>query len=83
MSGTIPCPSCGAIENRVTDSRAGQRGSHKRRRQCRCGYRFTTLEMPAVALRREVETIVRDLSEEMVERIGSAVFRRLTEDVSE
>ena len=42
----VQCPSCGALEDRVVDSRAADDGtSIRRRRQCeRCSTRFTTFE---------------------------------------
>ncbi|MFN7149601.1 MAG: transcriptional regulator NrdR, partial [Microthrixaceae bacterium] len=40
------CPACGALEDRVVDSRAADDGSSiRRRRQCEaCAARFTTFE---------------------------------------
>jgi hypothetical protein len=46
MSGNgIPCPCCGIRLSEVTDSRPAE-GVIRRRRKCRCGFRFTTWEVP-------------------------------------
>lgn len=42
----MKCPKCGAIDDKVVDSRASQDGNTiRRRREClKCSYRFTTFE---------------------------------------
>jgi transcriptional repressor NrdR len=42
----MQCPTCGAVDTRVVDSRLGKEGDAiRRRRHCeRCGHRFTTYE---------------------------------------
>ncbi|MHB1138747.1 MAG: transcriptional regulator NrdR [Microthrixaceae bacterium] len=53
------CPACGALEDRVVDSRAADDGtSIRRRRQCeQCSARFTTFErleeVPTVVVKRD------------------------------
>lgn len=46
------CPACGALEDRVVESRAADDGtSIRRRRQCvACATRFTTFERPEMSL---------------------------------
>ncbi len=46
------CPWCGAVEDRVVDSREVERGEAiRRRRECAaCGQRFTTYERASVAV---------------------------------
>lgn len=41
----IRCPSCGGRISTVNESRAHQ-GVRLRRRRCRCGHRYTTVEQP-------------------------------------
>ena len=59
MSATSPpCPQCGVQESNVVDSRGTAAGPVYRRRECECGYRFTTRErsedgmIPVVTLER-------------------------------
>jgi transcriptional repressor NrdR len=53
------CPSCGAIDSKVVDSRSVEDGtSIRRRRECLdCGYRFTTYErlneVPLIVLKQD------------------------------
>lgn len=48
MTGTDPCPRCGAAGSRVVDSRPyAATGWRRRRRKCDpCGHLWTTLEFP-------------------------------------
>jgi transcriptional repressor NrdR len=53
----VRCPSCGADDDRVVDSRPSQDGQAiRRRRECRrCGVRFTTferIELPELLVRK-------------------------------
>ena len=42
------CPKCDSMKTHVIETREGSDYSTGRRRKCPlCGYRFTTLEMPA------------------------------------
>jgi transcriptional regulator NrdR family protein len=51
-AGGLPCPECGSIKSKVTDSRAINRFTRqpckhrciRRRRECANGHRFTTYE---------------------------------------
>lgn len=40
----VPCPKCSKRQSRVLDSNGTRDGSVRRRRQCGCGYRYTTFE---------------------------------------
>lgn len=57
--GAMRCPACGALEDRVVDSRAADDGTFiRRRRQCEsCSARFTTFErleeVPTVVVKRD------------------------------
>lgn len=42
------CPECHQRSSSVIDSRPVKDGTHKRRRQCQCGNRFTTYEITAI-----------------------------------
>ena len=65
------CPFCGADNDRVIDSRAGQDGyAIRRRRQCnRCGRRYTTYERLeetefhlVTGISRRLSDIIRDVA---------------------
>lgn len=43
-AATIPCPACGSHQSRTTDVRWAEEGHVRRRKECQCGYRFTTYE---------------------------------------
>ena len=45
--GGVQCPICERHESRVTDSRMSGPGI-RRRRECTCGYRFTTYEYAVI-----------------------------------
>lgn len=46
----ISCPVCGSTDHAVKDSRPGN-GYWRRRRSCKCGERFTTIELEAPNVR--------------------------------
>lgn len=46
MSG-FRCPACSGVRTRVIESRRSGAFRIRRRRECKCGYRFTTTEILA------------------------------------
>lgn len=67
-SRDLVCPKCQQRSTSVVDSRPDQKGEHiRRRRECVCGHRFTTLEISAEAFERiraatlALELVARDL----------------------
>jgi len=44
MTGDPICPRCHQLNSRVKDTRRSVAGSVCRRRECVCGFRFTTYE---------------------------------------
>ena len=63
----MKCPSCGALDSRVLDSRPVEDGaSIRRRRECEaCGKRFTTYEMIETA---PITVVKKDGSRELFDR---------------
>ena len=63
----MKCPSCGALDSRVLDSRPVEDGaSIRRRRECEsCGKRFTTYEMIETA---PITVLKKDGSKELFDR---------------
>lgn len=55
----MKCPSCGADEDKVLDTRSSGDGTKRRRRVCLMGHRFSTTEMPSKKLK-ELESSVLD-----------------------
>ena len=51
-NGGIVCPNCGEEDqSEIKDSR-NVKGGKRRRRECKCGYRFSTLEIIVPSRRR-------------------------------
>lgn len=44
------CVACGEDESRVLETRMGEEGWRRRRRLCRCGEEYWTVEVPVVNL---------------------------------
>lgn len=53
MASSEFCPSCGSLDNKVTDTRPSAIGRRRRRRCQLCNMRWTTFEVP-VELARDV-----------------------------
>jgi transcriptional regulator NrdR family protein len=53
-----PCPKCGAWTSTVVDSRPSVNGT-RRRRQCACGHRYSTLEIVDIDANRSVQKVHR------------------------
>lgn len=43
----MDCPNCGRMATKVIESRQKLDGTCRRRRQCECGHRFSTIEVSA------------------------------------
>lgn len=77
------CPSCGAADTRVVDSREAEEGSAiRRRRVCdRCEERFTTFERSESA---RIQVVKRDGARQEFDRrkLSGAIAKAATEDLT-
>lgn len=80
---SVRCPSCGAADTRVVDSREAEEGAAiRRRRVCdACDERFTTFERSESA---RIQVLKRDGTRQEFDRrkLGSAIAKAATEDLT-
>lgn len=70
MAKGVLCPKCSSDETKVVDSRGTSEHSNRRRRLCKCGWRFTTYEIivgegvetSILELKSQAETVEREMS---------------------
>lgn len=68
----VACPHCGTLESKVIDSR-GSIAGQARRRECRKGHRFATIESALLTPRGRLVDVVRLEGERFVRRITEKI----------
>ena len=89
MVGSVRCPACSALDDKVVDSRLAEEGAAiRRRREClRCGRRFTTYErfeeLPLMVVKRSGQRQPFDRGKIVVGLRAAAKNRPLSADQME
>lgn len=74
----MPCPRCGSINSKVTDSRQSEDSAWaitdlaakfiRRRRECgQCGYRYSTVEVPVELVDDRMRGIRMEIAKRLIE----------------